>query len=94
MALFRIIQEALTNTAKHARARRVDIRLASNCAKAVVTIVDDGVGFEPPAAEAPSRLHWGLTIMRERAAAVGGDLQLESAPGRGTRLTVEVPRTA
>jgi len=93
---FRIVQEALTNIAKHASATRCDVRL--RCVDDTFTLVveDDGVGFEPGQREpVGSRDHrLGLIGIRERAAALGGTTRVETAPGRGTRLIVEMPRRA
>ncbi|MCS7006838.1 MAG: GAF domain-containing sensor histidine kinase [Gaiellaceae bacterium] len=85
--LYRIVQEALTNVAKHARAERVSVLVRDTGSVVVVVVEDDGVGFD---AEAPvSGL--GLAGMRERLALVGGRLRLETAPSRGTTLAAEVP---
>lgn len=85
--LYRIAQEAMHNIAKHARAARVDVEL-TQVEGVTLTIRDDGVGFDP-ASEFPG--HLGLRSMRERAERAGGTLHIESAAGRGTRLTVRVP---
>jgi PAS domain S-box-containing protein len=91
MTLFRITQEALTNVAKHARARQATITLEALAGGARLTIADDGVGFDLTAHHRPgARPEWGLMTMRERAEAVGGRLRVESAPGQGTRIIVEV----
>ncbi|MBI2907092.1 MAG: GAF domain-containing protein [Chloroflexi bacterium] len=93
LTVFRIIQEALTNVAKHAQARSVSVVLELRSRSVVVVIEDDGVGFDvqqvlaSPLAEA----HLGLHGMRERALLVGGRLALESAPGHGTTVQVEIP---
>ncbi len=86
--LLRVVQEALHNVAKHARARVVTASLASRDGLVVVTVSDDGVGFDTQAAR-PG--HLGLTSMHERAAALGGRISVDSAPGEGTRVRVEVP---
>jgi PAS domain S-box-containing protein len=86
LALYRIAQEALWNTVKHARARRVDVRLETAEAWVVLEIADDGVGFDPDAS-----LCGGLHSMDERATALGGSLEIISAPGRGTRIVVRIP---
>lgn len=90
-ALFRIAQEALTNAAKHARAKRVVVTLAASAERVTLTIADDGVGFDVAIAN-PGQASWGLALMRERAEAVGAALRLESAPGRGTRVSAELAR--
>ncbi|HKA50197.1 MAG TPA: PAS domain S-box protein [Candidatus Dormibacteraeota bacterium] len=87
-ALYRIAQEALRNTVKHARARRVDVRLETRPSSVVLEIADDGVGFDPNG-RFPG--HLGLRSMRERALAVGGSLEVSSSYGRGTRIVVSVP---
>jgi two-component system, NarL family, sensor histidine kinase DevS len=87
-ALYRIVQEALTNVVKHASAQRVSITLVHKGATAVVVVEDDGNGFDP-AETRPGAL--GLVGMRERVALVGGRLTVESTPGRGTTLVAEVP---
>lgn len=92
-ALFRITQEALTNVAKHAHVAHVDLILEETPAAVRLTIADDGVGFDTRIArDQKRRAGWGLLIMRERATAVGGNLLVESTPGRGTRVVVEVGR--
>ena len=87
-ALYRIVQEALTNVVKHAHARRVSITLVRKENSAVVVVEDDGRGFEP---DAVRRGALGFVGMRERVALVGGRLTVESSPGAGTTLVAEVP---
>jgi signal transduction histidine kinase len=88
-ALFRIVQESLTNVTLHARATRVDV-LINICNSHVIAIIeDDGVGFVPTSPTVNS--HLGLFGMRERVEMLGGRLTIESAPGRGTAVSVEVP---
>jgi two-component system sensor histidine kinase UhpB len=91
--LYRIVQEALTNVAKHAQASRVSIHLECGVSSVTVTIRDDGLGFdmEGVADLQPSRQGIGLLGMQERAASLGGGLSIESRPGEGTRLTIEIP---
>jgi two-component system, chemotaxis family, CheB/CheR fusion protein len=91
--LYRITQEALNNTHKHARASRVSILLERRNTDAVLIIDDDGVGFEidEQAATAGRERGLGLLGMRERAAVIGGTLEIESHPGRGTSVFVRVP---
>jgi two-component system sensor histidine kinase DegS len=104
VALFRIVQEALTNVRKHARAKRVSIGLAKEDGKVVVSVQDDGVGFEkqtaPPRSSGDLILrggwripagHFGLIGIQERVTQLGGRLDLTSAPGQGTTLRVEIP---
>jgi len=88
--LYRAVQEALNNIAKHARARRVEVRLERGASHASLTVIDDGVGFAPwPRGERPRGL--GLVGMRERASFLGGDISVASKPGEGTRIKVDVP---
>jgi signal transduction histidine kinase len=85
--VYRLVQEALTNVVKHARAERVDLRVGEENGRIDVSVRDDGVGFDP-AARAPG---FGLVGMRERLAMVGGTLQIDSSPGKGTELRAELP---
>jgi nitrate/nitrite-specific signal transduction histidine kinase len=85
----RIIQEALTNVRKHAATDRARVRLQRDGAWLRVTIEDDGVGWDRLASR--DRLHFGLQTMRERAEGVGGRLEVEAAPGRGTRVVATLP---
>ena len=87
-ALYRIAQEALHNAVKHARAARVELRLACDAGGIGLEVADDGVGFDPSGAF-PG--HLGLRSMRERVAALGGTLEIDSAPGRGTRVRARIP---
>lgn len=89
--LLRIVQEALANVARHARAGRVRILAEQIGRTAEVTVEDDGIGFIPDDVERDGRRHFGLETMRERAESVGGTLRVESAPQRGTRVRVSVP---
>ena len=91
MAMFRVAQEALANAAKHARAQRIDVTLASTPDKVTLTISDDGTGFDTRRADTAG-VSWGLTIMRERAEAIGAALRIESSPGSGARVVVEAVR--
>jgi signal transduction histidine kinase len=91
VALFRIAQEALNNVARHAQARNVDIDLHAAGPDIVLTIADDGVGFDRDGDQAPEE-GYGLITMRERSDAVGGTFEAHSKRGKGTRITVTVPR--
>ena len=88
IALFRITQEALTNAVKHSGAHQITVTLEDTPRGVRLTIADDGVGFDPAALSEESG--WGRLIMRERALAVGGKKTMESAPGEGTRVIVEL----
>lgn len=97
--LYRIVQEALTNVLKHAAARTVSIVLERKGAVIRLIVEDDGRGFDPDslpragADDGTTRRHLGLLGIRERLSLVGGALTLESAPGAGTALFVQVPTT-
>lgn len=91
-ALYRVAQEALRNSARHARASRVDIRLRQDGRQAMLEIEDDGVGFDVGQAE-KRRPGMGLFSMRERMALVNGRLAVNSARGRGTSIVATVPIT-
>ncbi len=88
--IFRIIQEALNNALKHARAKKIDVGVSISRSGASVTICDDGVGFEPYV-ELRSSRRLGLISMHERAEAIAGRLEIDSKPGAGTKVSLEVP---
>jgi signal transduction histidine kinase len=88
-AFYRIVQESLTNVALHAQANRVDILINRRNGCLVMTIEDDGVGFNPNPIADENRL--GLFGMRERVEMLGGSFLVESSPGKGTIIVVEVP---
>jgi signal transduction histidine kinase len=88
--VFRIAQEALQNALKHAAADRVEIRLAESAQRLLLSVRDDGVGFDPSASGHRSR-RLGLTSMEERATSLGGTLAIDSMPGAGTTISLEVP---
>jgi signal transduction histidine kinase len=87
-ALYRIAQEALHNVVKHAQARCVTVRLEAFDCALVLTVQDDGCGFD---ATASFPGHIGLHSMPERARKIGGDVMVESRPGDGTRVVARVP---
>jgi signal transduction histidine kinase len=86
--LYRIAQEALNNCLKHARARRIVVNVWRDVQRVTLTIADDGVGFDPATARARGGL--GISAMEERAAQLGGRLSVNSKPGEGTQVRVEV----
>jgi signal transduction histidine kinase len=88
-ALYRIAQEALTNVVRHAQATRVDVLLMQERDMITLMVEDNGVGFDPENHDASGRL--GLLGIRERVEMLGGTLLLESAPGAGVTLRVQVP---
>ena len=89
--LFRIIQEALTNVRKHAKACEVTITFRREKEWLQIFVVDDGIGFDPKKLPS-SRSTFGLEVMKERAAQVGGDLRIETAPGQGVAVVISIPR--
>ncbi len=90
--LLRIVQESLANIRKHARADRIRLNMTTMDDRLCVRIQDDGQGF-PSAADQPVSRH-GLQLMRERAALLGAELSVTSAPGAGTQICVELPLAA
>jgi signal transduction histidine kinase len=88
--VFRIIQEALNNALRHASAGGVTVSVAHRDGGLVAWVTDDGIGFDPDAPGVRGR-RLGLTSMEERAAALGGTLRIDSAPGRGTTVALELP---
>ena len=88
--LYRIIQEALTNAVRHGQPRQVDISLTAGDEKLEIVVKDDGTGFDPGSRMERGR-RLGLTSMRERAAGLGGAVAIDSQPGSGTTVRVEVP---
>jgi signal transduction histidine kinase len=95
MALYRAAQEGLTNVRKHAGADRVSVSVSLGEAGGFLRVADNGRGFRVDGDTAPGAggNGYGLAGMRERLELVGGALRVEAAPGRGTRLTVTVPRS-
>ncbi len=85
--LYRLVQEALTNIAKHAGARRVAVEIASDRARIALRVHDDGNGFDPQR----QSNGFGLIGMRERLALVNGTLDIDSSPGEGTELRATIP---
>ena len=87
-ALYRIGQEALHNVVKHANASTATIRIWREAGRVCLTVADDGAGFDP---DAVPRGHLGLIGMRQRVDLIGGDLRVDSRPGRGTTISARVP---
>ena len=96
-AVYRIVQEALTNVLKHARADTVSVSVEHRAGEVRVIVEDDGVGFDPeavsqsPEDRAPAKPRLGLSGIRERLSLLGGGLTLESSPGVGTTLFIAIP---
>jgi signal transduction histidine kinase len=88
LVCYQIAREALSNAAYHSRARQIRLTLDADPSLIVLQVSDDGTGFDP---DAQSVGHFGIRIMRERAASIGAILALDSSPGRGTTLTLTCP---
>lgn len=88
IALFRIVQESLTNVARHAKAERVDIAIAKDADDYVLKVRDNGTGFDTNAKKTNS---FGLVGIRERALMLGGTIAINSRPGKGTEIEVRIP---
>ncbi len=88
LTVFRILQESLNNVAKHAQTNRIDITLSVRAGSLMMLIKDNGVGFDPGKRKAHS---FGLLGIRERALMVGGKARINSKPGKGTRVSVNIP---
>jgi two-component system sensor histidine kinase UhpB len=87
-AIYRIVQEALNNIGRHAGAKKVEVQLAKGGYGTVLSVRDDGAGFDP---RHPPNGGLGLEGMAERARVAGGELDVRSSPGVGTTLTVRLP---
>ena len=88
VSIFRIVQEALQNAVKYSKARTVRVNLQGDLEGLLLTVSDDGVGFDVDAAWGKGL---GLISIGERIEAIGGTVDLRSAPGSGTSLTIQVP---
>jgi signal transduction histidine kinase/ligand-binding sensor domain-containing protein len=91
--ILRIVQEALANAMKHGRPAAIDLALRSQNGATVLTVKDDGSGFDPAGVFSTGRGHFGLLGMRERARRMGGEISVTSAPGAGTTVELRVPQT-
>ena len=89
--VLRVAQEALNNALRHAEAERIELRMESRDGRLIVTVADDGIGFDPEDRALRAR-RLGLTSMEERARGLGGTLNVVSRAGEGTTVTLEVPR--
>ena len=92
IACFRIIQEAVSNAIRHSGAKQIEVTLADSDSCLSLSVVDDGCGFHPQPLAAPAgQQPLGLLGMRERAALLGGEMRIVSAPGAGTEIHVQIP---
>jgi len=92
--IYRIVQEALTNINKHAAAQSVEVDLSYQNGDLILTITDDGKGFDPdrlPRKDQPSENKFGLEGMRERAELIQGTMSIQSKPGSGTKIVLWIP---
>jgi signal transduction histidine kinase len=88
-SLYRFLQEALTNAAKHAQAKQILVRLSQQPGRICLSVEDDGIGFNLQDGQLSNGI--GLLGMRERVEMLGGLIEIDSQPGRGTRLVAMVP---
>jgi len=91
MQIFRIVQEALSNARKHSKAHHVQVKFEAGDGRIFVIIRDDGHGFSPNNLTTVHGQHFGLQFMQERAGQLDGTLQIQSTPGKGTEVVLEVP---
>ncbi|MFP3869072.1 MAG: histidine kinase [Desulfobacteraceae bacterium] len=93
ITIYRFIQEGLNNVRKHAQAKNVSIKLVSSYPKVILRLQDDGTGFDVIEQQSGGffEKHMGLLNMQERVALLGGNMQIESQPQKGTRILVEIP---
>lgn len=93
--ILRVAQEAVANALRHGHARHIQVRLRYDFSTLQLLVSDDGVGFQDPSRDLSGSGHFGLQGMRERAAAIGATLQVESRPGKGTIVDLQMdPRKA
>jgi PAS domain S-box-containing protein len=91
LQIFRIVQEALSNARRHGKARRVQVKFEIEEERPRMVIEDNGLGFCPEEVERVEGRHFGLQFMQERASQLGGHLQIDSRPGKGTRVVLDLP---
>ncbi|MGB3851957.1 MAG: PAS domain S-box protein [Tunicatimonas sp.] len=92
VGLYRVVQELVNNALKHARATRIDVQLLGHPTSVVLLVEDDGAGFVVPVSDTP-RTSYGLRNIETRIKSLGGTLAIDSCPGQGTTITVEIPTT-
>lgn len=91
LVLYRVVQEAVSNVVRHADATRITVKLQRNGRAILVSVEDDGKGFQPGRVESTGPGGLGLIGMQERAVMIGGRVRIESRPGEGTRVELEIP---
>jgi two-component system nitrate/nitrite sensor histidine kinase NarX len=89
--VLRVAREAVLNARRHAHAQHIRVRLERRASEAVLSVEDDGQGFDPESPATDGERHFGLSIMRARAARIGGQLTLDSTPGHGARVVMSWP---
>jgi len=88
--MYRLVQECMTNAVKHSGAGNVSLQLSQRAGAVRMKMQDDGVGFDLAEANR-KRESFGLAGMRERVALLGGDIDIQSAPGKGTKVSIAIP---
>jgi hypothetical protein len=93
LAAYRVAQEALNNAVQHSAAENITVRVSCTSGGLVLSVIDDGVGFDlPPRPDVLTQAgHFGLMGMQERVTLLGGSFHIDTAPGEGTRITVRLP---
>lgn len=89
--IYLITREALLNALRHSRARKIEVEIAYSPRKLRITVRDNGIGIEPQLLHSGRKAHWGLTVMRERAANIGAHLRIRTRPNAGTELLLSLP---
>jgi signal transduction histidine kinase len=89
--IFLITREALLNALRHSQAKKIEVEIEYSPRKLRVTVRDDGTGIDPELLRSGRKSHWGLTVMRERAANIGAHLRIWSKPNAGTELVLSLP---
>ncbi len=90
-AVFRVVQEAITNIARHAEANEANISLTKKDDQLIVRVEDNGIGFDPDSVMRRQQQAWGLRGMEERITLLGGRFYVGSRPGNGTLVLAEIP---
>jgi signal transduction histidine kinase len=89
--IYLITREALLNALRHSQARKIEVEIAYSPRRLRLTVRDNGTGIEPKLIHSGRKAHWGLTVMRERAANIGAHLRIRSRPNAGTQLDLFLP---
>ncbi|HET7107271.1 MAG TPA: sensor histidine kinase [Candidatus Acidoferrum sp.] len=89
--LYLITREALLNALRHSQASRIEVEIAYSPRKLCISVRDNGTGIEPQLLHSGRKAHWGLTVMRERAANIGAHLRIRTRPSAGTQLDLTLP---